>query len=80
VYREEIEAAAARYPSLRVHTVLSDTQGRLTADEVIGALRPAVEPWIYMCGPPAMSRALARGFRQFGVPASRIRWEDFDAR
>jgi predicted ferric reductase len=80
VYREEIEAAAARYPSLRVQIVPSDTEGRLTADEVIGALRPAIEPWIYMCGPPAMNRALARGFRQLGVPASRIRWEHFDAR
>ena len=80
VYREEIEAAAARHPSLRVHFVVSDTQGRLSADEVIEALRPAINPWIYMCGPPAMNRALARGFRQLGVPASRIRWEQFDAR
>jgi predicted ferric reductase len=80
VYREELEAAAAHYPSLRLHIVMSDTQGRLTADEVIGALRPAIEPSIYMCGPPAMNTALARGFRQLGVPASKIRWEQFDAR
>jgi predicted ferric reductase len=80
VYRDEIEAAARRYSSLRAHFVYSDADGRLTADGVIGALRPAVSPTIYMCGPPGMTHALARGFWTLGVPRDQIRWEDFGGR
>jgi ferredoxin-NADP reductase len=34
----------------------------------------------FMCGPPAMMKAFSAGFRKLGVPASRIRWEQFDVR
>jgi predicted ferric reductase len=80
VYLDEIEEAARRYPTLRPHLVLSDSDGLLTADEVISAVRPTVTPSIYMCGPPAMAKALSRGFRQFGVEPGDIRWEQFDDR
>jgi ferredoxin-NADP reductase len=36
--------------------------------------------WIYMCGPPPMMRALANGFRDLGISASRVRWEQFEIR
>jgi ferredoxin-NADP reductase len=36
--------------------------------------------WVYMCGPPPMMSALANGFRAVGIPASRVRWEQFDIR
>jgi len=80
VYLDEIEAAAARYPTLRPHVLYSERDGKLTADDVIGALRPAVAPSIYMCGPQSMMTSLSRGFEDFGVPRSDIRWEEFDAR
>jgi predicted ferric reductase len=79
VYRDELEAAATRYPSLRTHLVYSVRDGRLTADEIMRTVQPR-HPWIYMCGPPQMMTTLSRGFRRLGVPAGRIRWEQFNAR
>jgi predicted ferric reductase len=80
VFLHEIEEAARHYPTLRPHVVYSERDGILTADDVIGALRPAVAPSIYMCGPRAMATSLSRAFEDLGVPRSDIRWEDFDAR
>jgi predicted ferric reductase len=80
VYLDEIKEAATRYPTLRPHVVYSDRDGILSADDVIGALRPTVAPSIYMCGPRAMAISLSRGFESFGVARSDIHWEEFDAR
>jgi predicted ferric reductase len=80
VYRDEIEAAVREHPSLRSHLVLSDSEGRLTADMVLRGMAPGEHPWVFMCGPPAMMKALARDLRRRGVPRGRVRWEDFDAR
>jgi ferredoxin-NADP reductase len=33
-----------------------------------------------MCGPAAMMRSLAHGFRDAGVPKRQVRWEDFGPR
>jgi predicted ferric reductase len=80
VYRDEIEAAARAHSSLRVHLVLSDAEGPLTVDAVLRGMAPDAHPWVYMCGPPPMMKALARGLRRRGVPPARVRWEDFGAR
>jgi predicted ferric reductase len=80
VYRDEIEAAARQHPSLRTHLVLSDSAGPLTADAVLRDVAPDEHPWVYMCGPPAMMKALSRGLRRAGVPRARVRWEDFGPR
>jgi nitric oxide dioxygenase len=80
VYRDDIEAAGEEHPSLRTHLIVSDAEGPLTADAVLRAVAPGADPWIYMCGPPAMMKALTRGLRRRGVPPDRVRWEDFGAR
>jgi predicted ferric reductase len=80
VYREEIEAAAGRHPSLHVHLVYSDHDGPLTAEDVLRAVPQGTTPSIYMCGPPAMMKAFARAFWRHGVPPDRVRWEDFGER
>jgi len=80
VYRDEIEAAARKHPSLRLHLVLSDSEGPLTADTVLRGVAPDAHPWVYMCGPPPMTRALARGLRRAGVPRTHVRFEDFGSR
>jgi predicted ferric reductase len=80
VYRDEIEAAAREHPTLRVHTVLSDADGPLTVDAGLREMTRDANPWVYMCGPPAMMKALARGMRRRGVPRAHVRWEDFGAR
>jgi predicted ferric reductase len=79
-HTDEIRAAAYTHPLLRAHVVSSDTDGRRRADDVIRAVRGDRAPWIYMCGTPPMTRALANDFRHLGVPADRVRWEDFGVR
>jgi predicted ferric reductase len=80
LHRDEIDAAAAAHHSLHVHYVYSATDGLLTAEGVMGVLPAGASPWIYMCGPSAMTRSLAKGFRRCGIPGRHIRSEDFGAR
>jgi predicted ferric reductase len=80
LYGDEIAAAASRHPGFRRHLVVTDEQGFLTAERALGANGDAAGVWVYLCGPPAMTAALSKGFRHLGVPAGRIRWEDFDIR
>lgn len=79
LFVDEITAAARDHPSLRAHLLVSDRNGHLTAEKALAGA-PKTHPWIYMCGPPPMMTALAKGFRSRGVPTTRIRWEQFGAR
>jgi predicted ferric reductase len=80
LHRDELDAAAAAHHSLHLHYVYSATDGLLTAERVMGVLPAGASPWIYMCGPAAMTRSLAKGFRRSGIPGRHIRSEDFGAR
>jgi predicted ferric reductase len=80
LHRDEIAATAIAHPSLRPHFLCTDEDGLLTAAAVMADLPTGADPSIYLCGPPAMTRSLAKGLRDIGVPRSRIRWEDFGAR
>jgi predicted ferric reductase len=80
VHLDEIRAVADRHPSLRVHLVCADTDGKLTPDAVMHDASRELSPWVYMCGPPPMMQAFSAGFRKLGVPAGHIRWEQFDVR
>ena len=66
LYVDEIDAAVARHPSLRIHIVYSERDGQLSADDVLPKAPPECSRWIYMCGPPPMMRALDKGFRRLG--------------
>ena len=80
LYREEIQAAAEGHPTLHVHVIDSEHDGLVTAEKAMNGRQPGADVWVYMCGPPPMMTALAHGFRQFEIPASRVRWEQFDIR
>src|SRR5262249_52939872 len=80
LHLDELEAAGARHPSLRPHLVSTDRDPLLTADLALAGAPRGGDVWVYLCGPPPMMTALARGFRGRGVPASRVRWEQFDIR
>jgi ferredoxin-NADP reductase len=67
-------------PALIVHLVCADTDGKPTPDSVMHDASRGLSPWVYMCGPPPMMQAFSAGFRKLGVPAGRIRWEQFDVR
>ncbi len=77
---DEIRGVADRHPSLRVHLVCADADGKLTPDAVMHHAPRGASPWVYMCGPPPMMQSFSAGLRKLGVPASRIRWEQFDVR
>ena len=51
VYRDEIEAAVERHPSIRTHFVFTDTDPMLTAEDVLLSVPAGSAPWIYMSGP-----------------------------
>ena len=79
VYVDEIAAAAVAHPSLRVHVVDTSRDGQLDAPALLNGAASS-RPWVYMCGPPAMTRSLARGFRKLGVPRGQICFEEFAVR
>jgi predicted ferric reductase len=80
LYLDEIETAAARHPTLRAVTIDTERDGFLTADKAMNGRQPGADVWVYMCGPPPMMTALANGFRRLDIPASRVRWEQFNVR
>ena len=77
---DELRDVAKRHPSLRVHLVCAVADGKLTPQAVMNDVSRLDSRWVYMCGPPEMMHTFAAGFRRLGVPADRIRWEQFDAR
>jgi len=80
LYLEEVQAAAAAHPGLHPHIIDSSRDGFLTAEKAVSGMPSNADLWVYMCGPPAMMTALAKGFQQLGIPASHIRWEHFNVR
>jgi len=79
LYLDEIEQAGTEHPIFDPHVVVADRDGFLTAEQA-AAGRNLADAWVYMCGPPPMTKAFRDGFRRLGVPRSRLRWEQFAAR
>jgi predicted ferric reductase len=80
LYRDEIEAATEVHPTLHMRVLDAERDGRITAEKAMNGRQPGVDVWVYMCGPPPMMTSLADGFRRLGIPASRVRWEQFNIR
>jgi predicted ferric reductase len=79
VYLDEIEQAGKEHPTFVPHVVVADRDGFLTAEQA-AAGRNLADVWVYMCGPPPMTKAFRDGFLGVGIPRSRLRWEEFAAR
>jgi predicted ferric reductase len=80
VYLDEITAAAKKYPRLHAHITDSSRDGFLTADTTISGMPDHSAVWVYMCGPRGMMSSMAKQFEHLGIPASRVRWEQFNVR
>ncbi len=80
LYRDEIEAAAKRYARLHPHFICSESDGKLTPEQVMQDQPERAALSVYMCGPPPMMDAFAKGLKKHGVPARQIRWEQFNIR
>jgi predicted ferric reductase len=79
LYLDEIERAGKEHSTFTPHVVVADRDGMLTAEQA-AAGRDLSGVWVYMCGPPPMTKAFSDGFRRLGVPRSRLRWEQFAGR
>jgi predicted ferric reductase len=77
VFLDELEAVAADRPGLRVIANPDDAKGLLTAAEVARRSGDLSRAHVYLCGPPAMVRALPADLEAVGVARSRIHWEEF---
>jgi predicted ferric reductase len=80
VYLEEIRQAAIEHPTFIPHLVVADRDGFLTAETAAAGRASLDGVWVYLCGPQAMTDSLVAGFRERGVPGSRLRWEQFAPR
>jgi predicted ferric reductase len=79
LFVDEITAAAARHPSLKVHVIRTDRDLPLTPEQIWSA-NPIARCSVYMCGPPAMMRTFDKELRAHGARRNHIRWEQFGLR
>lgn len=79
LFADEITAAAARQPSLKLHLIRTDRDPPLTPEQVWSA-NPIARCSVYMCGPPAMMRTFEKELRAQGAAWNHIRWEQFGLR
>ncbi|XUM00211.1 hypothetical protein ACQ86F_25180 [Streptomyces venezuelae ATCC 10712] len=80
VLRAELETIA-RERRAALHFLLGPSDGAFDplAPRALRHLVPDLAAHdVYLCGPPAMSRAATASLLRAGVPASRIHSEDFD--
>jgi predicted ferric reductase len=80
LFHDEIQAAAATYPTFHAHLAVTSKDGHLTARRAAGDLEVGRSTWVFMCGPPPMTAALEQGFESLGVPRDQVRFERFSIR
>jgi len=81
LFLDEIESAAEQNPRLKVHVRFSTADGSLNFEKIVENAGGDVRTHdIYMCGPLAMVQAFTRKFRELGLPAGQIHYEEFNFR
>ena len=81
LFVDELQAAAQKHPRLKVHIRHSASDGSLTLEHILHNAGGDVRGHhIYMCGPLAMVQAFEKKFREHGVPAAHIHYEEFNFR
>jgi predicted ferric reductase len=78
-FLEEITAAARAFPWLRLHLVVTQRDGRLTAQRVLAEGTVGRDASAFLCGPPAMLHTFTRDLRALGLTGS-IHHEAFSPR
>lgn len=77
-FADEIQKIAKDHPRLTVHLIDTSTDGRLTPDQVLGAVdADPRELSVFMGGPDPMLRQFRRALRASGVRAANIHREYF---
>ena len=78
VSREEFKSLAQRLPSFRFHPFVTETEGFLTAEKILGDRSDINELCVMLCGPEPMKNALCDQFHKRGVDAKMIFFEQFN--
>jgi predicted ferric reductase len=77
VYLSELQAHTERVPGFRVIPWYTKTYGRLTGDIITKTSGDVHIRDAFICGPPALMRAMKKQLIYIGVPQSRIHSEEF---
>ena len=81
IFVDELEAADAKNPRLKIHIRYSAREGSLTIDDIVKNAGGDVRGYhVYMCGPLPMIQAFEKKFLDLGVPADNLHYEEFNFR
>jgi len=81
LYWNEIQAADEAHNNFHTHLQLSSKDGHLSPQEIAEMSQGDITgKHIYMCGPVKMTEGFAQSFKELGVPASQIHYEEFNFR
>lgn len=81
IFVDELEAAAARNPSLKVHIRYSAKEGSLTIEDIVKNAGGDLRTYhVYMCGPLPMMQAFEKKFLALGLPQENLHYEEFNFR
>src|SRR5918996_1030113 len=81
IFVDELEAAAAKNPRLKVHIRYSAKQGSLTIEDIVKNAGRDISGYdVYLCGPLPMMQAFEKKFLALGVPKNNIHYEEFNFR
>ena len=81
IFVDELEAADAKNPRLKIHIRYSAREGSLSIDDIVKNAGGDVRGYhVYMCGPLPMIQAFEKKFLDLGVPADNLHYEEFNFR
>ncbi len=77
VYLDELQTDSQNDPNLKLHTWYTDTQGYLTAEQILKQVAEPNNTVFLICGPPPMMSSLRSQLRILGVKNDMIQTEEF---
>jgi predicted ferric reductase len=81
IFVDELEAAAAKNPGLKVHIRYSAKEGSLTIEDIVKNAGGNIGGYdVYLCGPLPMMQAFEKKFMELGLPKNNIHYEEFNFR
>ncbi|MCP4420608.1 MAG: hypothetical protein GY805_28715 [Chloroflexi bacterium] len=81
LFLNEFQTAAQKHANFNVNVQYALRDGNLSAEQIASQSNGAmVGKHIYMCGPAGMMESFATQFKQAGVPAQNIHYEEFNLR
>jgi predicted ferric reductase len=81
LFWDEFKAVNDAYNNFRAHLQYSSRAGHLSPEDIAEMSQGNIaNKHIYMCGPIKMTEGFAQSFKEMGVPAGQIHYEEFNFR